>query len=199
MPESSFTPQQKIDYRTRIYNHNEIIDTRIGLIYEVKSGGVIIVNPNRYPKESDKSQSLVALIEPGEVFELFFDNEIALPLDDYTKITWHNENHLVELRKLGTYNKALQNQLKFQRALNYIKGGRRNKYKIFELLTLLNNYHPSLSKLGEVPSNPTHGKIAETLGITRVTVTRLFKKLRAEMLVTTKEDNLNFLTHPDII
>jgi CRP-like cAMP-binding protein len=195
MSESNFTTQEKIGYRTRDYNKNEIFTLRPGLIGAVQCGGLKIMAPSKLTNERSNPPSLIQLVEPNQMFELYEEDEFAVVLEPDTKVVWHNHSHLLELNKLEQYNISLKSQLIFQRRLNKVKGIAKTKERIFQLLELLYQTHLPLSNCGEVPGCLTHAEIAVAIGTTRVTVTRLLIELRQELRVETK-DGQNFLLYP---
>lgn len=192
-------------YRCRVFEKEERIPTRSGLIYLVQRGVVRLVGSTVSTVEGEPHLESTAEEVPEEAFLGFVG--VGQPFEIVTHFPFgvdayaHTEKTSVvwlyweELDNWPNFRREIMDQFRYQhqRKLLWLStlGQRRTIDRLIGLLRLL------VEEFGEpceeglcLPFPLTHAQVGSAIGSTRVTVTRLMGKLRQQKLVQIKKDNL---------
>lgn len=194
-------------YRYRVFDKDERIPARPGLLYLVQRGAVRLVGsaqvsatakprtpPSRMPMMAAE-EAFLGFVGAGQPFEIIAQSPFTLQSfahADQTAVIWlywHDLDNWPHFRRevMDAFRYQHQRKLLWLSTL----GQRRTIDRLLGFLTLL------IEEFGEpcdegyyLPWSLTHAQIGSAIGSTRVTVTRLMGKLRQKGLVKTYEDNL---------
>lgn len=198
----------KSHYHYHIFNKDETIPTRPGLLYFVERGAVRIIGQAQANETSEKhlcyavensSQMVflgfVGVGQPFEIVSQFPVNLEAFAHFDDTAVIWLYWN---DLERWPNLYQQVFNVFRYQhqRKLLWLSmlGQKRTVDRLLGFLTLLVEEHGQPTDNGYVLPYPlTHAQIASAIGTTRVTVTRLIGRLRQEGLIATEDDHLIYL------
>jgi CRP-like cAMP-binding protein len=202
-------------YRARMFNKDERIPTRSGLLYLVERGAVRLVgsaqdvssgepDPDFDVSDDDGSASLalglseeafLGFVGAGQPFEIVAQSPFVLQSFahiDQTTVIWL---YWSDLDNWPHFRREVLDALRYQhqRKLLWLStlGQRRTIDRLLGFLTLL------IEEFGEpyeagyyLPWSLTHAQIGSAIGSTRVTVTRLMGKLRQRKLIHIYKDGL---------
>lgn len=194
-------------YRSRIFNKDERIPARPGLIYLVERGAVRLignaqVSASGKPRGASSRLALAAqeeaflgFVGAGQPFEIVAQSPFTLQSFahiDQTEIIWlywHDLDNWPHFRRevLDAFRYQHQRKLLWLSTL----GQRRTIDRLLGFLTLLiEEFGDSYEGGYYLPWTLTHAQIGSAIGSTRVTVTRLMGKLRQRGLIQTYSDGL---------
>ncbi|MDB9311739.1 Crp/Fnr family transcriptional regulator [Spirulina sp. CS-785/01] len=195
-------------YRDRIFNKDERIPVRPGLLYLVQRGavrltGVAQVQPptTSTPSLPEQEEAFLGFVGTGHPFEVIAQPTVNLQAYAHTPQTlviwlyWHDLDNWPHFRREVL--DALRYQ--HQRKLLWLSilGQRRTIDRLWGFLTLLIEEYGEPTPQGYcLPYPLTHAQIGSAIGSTRVTVTRLMGRLRQQGAIAIQGDNLLCLTQP---
>jgi CRP-like cAMP-binding protein len=190
-------------YRDRIFQKDERIPTRSGLLYLVELGAIRLVDRGQLSIDITKdfegiensSEIFLGFIQAGEAFEIVsrppFKIEAFAHIEP-TKVIWlywHDIDNWNNFRRelLDLFRYRQQRQLLWLSTL----GQQRAIDRLFGFLSLLIEDYGTPCELGKcLPYYLTHAQIGSAIGSTRVTVTRLMGQLKKQGLIVIQKDNL---------
>jgi CRP-like cAMP-binding protein len=188
-------------YRGRLFNKDEKIPAREGLVYIVNKGAIRIVGrsnfANLYPQNFSTTvdETFLGFVTPGQAFEII--NESFVDFQAYahlerTSIIWF---YWRDLDNWPIFRQEIADMFRYQhqRKLSWLNSlaQKRTIDRLIGFLTFLVEEHGELTDDGYcIPYALTHIQIGNAIGSTRVTVTRLMGKLRDSGLIVIKDDNL---------
>jgi len=200
-------------YRDRLFDKDELIPVRSGLIYLVHKGVVRLVGTNQFSLSEEDEPALPAAPHPdfpqdnflgfiraGQPFEISSQsgfNVQAYAHLDQTQVFWlywQDLDNWLHFRQEVYESMRSQNQ---QRLLLLMALGQRKTIdRLFSFLRIIIEEHGEFCEEGYyLPYLLTHAQIGSTIGSTRVTVTRLMGKLRRQGLIVIRNDSLICLPH----
>jgi Crp-like helix-turn-helix domain len=211
MPSSASTPEFRpfvtwqgiIDwaqthYRDRIFNKDEKIPTRPGLLYLVYRGAVRLVG-SAIASKSDNPESdaiekvFLGFVGAGQPLEIVaqspFNLQVYAHVEDTTVIWmyWEELDNWPHLRREVLEIFRYQHQRKLLWLC--ILGQKRTTDRLIGFLKLLIQEYGEASDRGYyLPYPLTHAQIASAIGATRVTITRLMGKLRQQGIISIQEE-----------
>jgi hypothetical protein len=211
MPSSASTPEFRpfvtwqgiIDwaqthYRDRIFNKDEKIPTRPGLLYLVYKGAVRLVG-SAIASKSDNPESdaiekvFLGFVGAGQPLEIVaqspFNLQVYAHVEDTTVIWmyWEELDNWPHLRREVLEIFRYQHQRKLLWLC--IVGQKRTTDRLIGFLKLLIQEYGEASDRGYyLPYPLTHAQIASAIGATRVTITRLMGKLRQQGIISIQEE-----------
>jgi CRP-like cAMP-binding protein len=202
-------------YRARVFNKDERIPTRSGLLYLVERGAVRLVGSaqetNTTPSDLDfdagdeenttslalglSDEAFLGFVGAGQPFEIVAQSPFLLQSFahvDQTTVLWL---YWSDLDNWPHFRREVLDAFRYQhqRKLLWLStlGQRRTIDRLLGFLTLL------IEEFGEpyeagyyLPWTLTHAQIGSAIGSTRVTVTRLMGKLRQRQLIHIHKDGL---------
>ncbi|MDY6802780.1 MAG: Crp/Fnr family transcriptional regulator [Cyanobacteriota bacterium] len=199
-------------YRSRIFNKDERIPTRPGLLYLVQKGFIRLAGstytvPDRKkskpkPVETDpEEQTFLGFVGPGQPFELAQTSPFTLQAYAYCEETtvlwmyWQDLDNWPHFRRevLDAFRYQHQRKLLWLSVL----GQRRSIDRLYGSIALLAEEFGEPCQWGEkleqrgdrLPWLLTHAQIGTAIGATRVTVTRMMGQLRQQGLIHVLDDN----------
>ncbi|MBE9118700.1 Crp/Fnr family transcriptional regulator [Lusitaniella coriacea LEGE 07157] len=192
-------------YRERMFNKDERIPTRSGLLYLVHRGAVRLVgtaqisatitNASDEETQGGIEDAFLGFVGSGLPFEIVAQSPFTLQAYahiDQTAIVWmywHDLDNWPHFRRevLDAFRYQHQRKLLWLSTL----GQRRTVDRLLGFITLLvEEYGESTDRGYRLPYPLTHAQIGSAIGSTRVTVTRLMGKLRQKGLIYVEDDNL---------
>lgn len=192
-------------YRERMFNKDERIPTRSGLLYLVHRGAVRLVgtaqisatiaNSSDEETQGGIEDAFLGFVGSGLPFEIVAQSPFTLQAYahiDQTAIVWmywHDLDNWPHFRRevLDAFRYQHQRKLLWLSTL----GQRRTVDRLLGFITLLiEEYGESTDRGYRLPYPLTHAQIGSAIGSTRVTVTRLMGKLRQKGLIYVEDDNL---------
>lgn len=207
VPNSEFRPfvtwQGIIDwaqthYRDRIFNKDEKIPTRPGLLYLVYRGAVRLVG-SAIASKSDNPESdaiekvFLGFVGAGQPLEIVaqspFNLQVYAHVEETTVIWmyWEELDNWPHLRREVLEIFRYQHQRKLLWLC--IVGQKRTTDRLIGFLKLLIQEYGEASDRGYCMPYPlTHAQIASAIGATRVTITRLMGKLRQQGIISIQEE-----------
>ncbi len=202
-------------YRYRVFNKDERVPTRAGLLYLVHRGvirlvGTAQINVSTVTSVSQLShqvteEAFLGFVAAGQPFEIVAQSPFTLEAYshmDQTSVIWlywqdlDNWPH-VRREVLDAFRYQHQRKLLWLSTL----GQRRTIDRLLGFITLLVEEFGEPSREGyRLPFPLTHAQIGSAIGSTRVTITRLMGKLRQQGLIGIQEDHLIYLpVKPDLL
>jgi Crp-like helix-turn-helix domain len=188
-------------YRDRIFNKDEKIPTRPGLLYLVHRGAVRLVgsaiaSTSDNPEVSDAIENVfLGFVGAGQPLEIVaqspFNLQVYAHVEDTTVIWmyWEELDNWPYLRREVLEIFRYQHQRKLLWLC--IVGQKRTTDRLIGFLKLLIQEYGQASDRGYcLPYPLTHAQIASAIGATRVTITRLMGKLRQQGIISIQEENL---------
>lgn len=201
----------QVHYRDRIFNKDERIPARPGLLYLVERGAVRMVgtaeisasapNHNSDPDSEGPEEAFLGFVGTGHPFEIVAQSPFNLQAYAHVDKTavvwvyWHDLDNWPHFKR--EVFEAFRYQ--HQRKLLWLSvlGQRRTIDRLLGFLTLLIEEYGERTEAGYCLSYPlTHAQIGSAIGSTRVTVTRLMGKLRQKGLIYIHGDN--FICLPNV-
>lgn len=200
-------------YRDRLFNKDELIPVRSGLIYLVHKGVVRLVGTNQFSLAEEDEPALSAaphpdfpqdnflgFIKAGQPFEVSSQSGFNVQAHAHLEQTqvfwlyWQDLDNWLHFRQEIYESLRSQNQ---QRLLLLMALGQRKTIdRLFSFLKIIIEEHGEFCEEGYyLPYLLTHAQIGSTIGSTRVTVTRLMGKLRRQGLIIIRNDSLICLPH----
>lgn len=187
-------------YRDRIFNKDERVPTRSGLLYLVQRGSIRLVgtaqvnaaSPN---PETGVEDAFLGFVGAGYPFEIVAQSPFNLQAYAHVDQTiviwmyWHDLDNWPHFRRevLDAFRYQHQRKLLWLSTL----GQRRTIDRLLGLITLLIDEYGKSTEQGYcLPYPLTHAQIGSAIGSTRVTVTRLMGKLKQQGLICLQDDNL---------
>jgi hypothetical protein len=191
------TDWAKSHYRDRIFNKDERIPTRPGLLYLVRQGAVRLVGSvQTNSKQLQVAEHVfVGLVGAGQPFEVSAQSPFNLQGYAHVDRTlviwlyWNELDHWTHLRReiLEIFRYQQQRKLLWLSIL----GQKRTIDRLLGFLQLLIAEYGEARDFGYcLPYPLTHAQIGSAIGATRVTVTRLLGKLRHQGVISVEEENL---------
>nr|WP_324616483.1 Crp/Fnr family transcriptional regulator [Lusitaniella coriacea] len=188
-----------------MFNKDERIPTRSGLLYLVHRGAVRLVgtaqisatitNASDEETQGGIEDAFLGFVGSGLPFEIVAQSPFTLQAYahiDQTAIVWmywHDLDNWPHFRRevLDAFRYQHQRKLLWLSTL----GQRRTVDRLLGFITLLvEEYGESTDRGYRLPYPLTHAQIGSAIGSTRVTVTRLMGKLRQKGLIYVEDDNL---------
>lgn len=187
-------------YRDRIFNKDERVPARSGLLYLVQRGSIRLVgtaqvNATSQNHETGVEDAFLGFVGAGSPFEIVaqspFNLQAYAHVDQTTVIWmyWHDLDNWPHFRRevLDAFRYQHQRKLLWLSTL----GQRRTIDRLLGLITLLIDECGEPTEQGyRLPYPLTHAQIGSAIGSTRVTVTRLMGKLKQQGLIYLEDDNL---------
>lgn len=198
----------KSHYRCHIFNKDELIPTRCGLLYFVEQGAIRLMGKaeinESLSQQSSYSTSVLSeevflgFVGTGKPFEVICQFPItvkAIAHVDLTSVIWLSWSDLdpwpdLKQSVFETFRYQHQRKLLWLSML----GQKRTIDRLLGFLNLLiEEYGQSTPEGYYLPYILTHAQIASAIGTTRVTITRLMGRLRKEGLISLDDDHLIYL------
>ena len=199
-------------YRERVFEKDEAIPVREGLLYLVNKGAIrlmgqtqVSLSQQNEPLSHDTDEELedsdnlgaafLGFIDSGQPFEIVAESFCHLQayahIED-TQVIWL---YWQDLENWPHFRKEVYEALRYQnqRKLLWLTalGQRKTIDRLIAFLTLLVKEYGEPCEEGScLPYMLTHAQIGSTIGSTRVTVTRLMGKLRRQGAIIIRHDNL---------
>lgn len=194
-------------YRDRIFNKDERVPARPGLLYLVQRGAIRLVGTAQTGATATSDlldpaaaqvgieDAFLGFVGAGYPFEIVAQSPFTLQAFahvDQTSIIWmywHDLDNWPHFRRevLDAFRYQHQRKLLWLSTL----GQRRTIDRLLGFITLLIEEFGEPSDRGYcLPYPLTHAQIGSAIGSTRVTVTRLMGKLRQKQLIFVEDDNL---------
>jgi len=189
-------------YRYRVFNKDEKIPARSGLLYLVERGAVRLAGTAQMTATNNGAarasrflpeDAFLGFVGAGQPFEIVAQSPFTLQSYahvDQTSIIWlywHDLDNWPHFRRevLDAFRYQHQRKLLWLSTL----GQRRTIDRLLGFITLLiEEYGEPMDDGYCLPWSLTHAQIGSAIGSTRVTVTRLMGKLRQRGLVSTLGD-----------
>lgn len=186
--------------RQRIFQKDQPIPTRPGLLYLVNQGAIRLIgfsprHPQHQLRENESIEGIfLGIIATGQPFEITEHPDTIIRAEAHlqqTSVIWLYWHELVH--SLSLYTKVLEMfRQQHQRKLVWmsILAQKRTVERLIGFLRLLALEEGEMTDQGYyLPYPLTHAQIASAIGTTRVTVTRLMGELRQEGLIEIHPDN----------
>lgn len=199
-------------YRSRIFNKDERVPTRPGLLYLVQKGFIRLAGSTYTVPSQKKSKSksettnpaeetFLGFVGPGQPFELVQTSPFSLQAYAYSEETTVIWMYWQDLENWPHFRREVLDAFRYQHQHKLlwlsILGQRRTLDRLYGFLSLLIEEFGEPWKWGEnfefrgdrLPWLLTHAQIGTAIGATRVTVTRMMGQLRQQGLIYILEDN----------
>lgn len=175
------------NYRLGRFGANRPIRTREGLIYMVVAGFVRLVG---------KNGNIIQIVGEGGIFEV--SEGIEAIAQSNTSIVWLRWDELKIWKGFKTeVVEAFRDRSRFQVKLLNVLSETLSNDRVLAFITLLASEYGLTTDIGlTLPFAMTHQQIADTLAITRVTVTRVMAELRLERKIAVSEGSIVRLYTP---
>lgn len=208
----------KVHYRERIFDKDEAIPVREGLLYLVGQGAVRLMGQTQVslPQENETPSSnideelesdnlgeaFLGFVSSGQPFEIVAESFCYLQAYAHVEDTQVIWLYWRDLENWPRFRKEVYEALRYQhqRKLLWLSalGQRKTIDRLIAFLTLLIKEYGEPCEEGYcLPYILTHAQIGSTIGSTRVTVTRLMGKLRRGGAIVIRHDNLICLPKED--
>jgi CRP-like cAMP-binding protein len=181
------------NYRNNSFYKDELIPAREGLLYLVERGAIRLTSTIQ--NNNSTETAFLGLVAEGQPFDIIVRNPFTIEAYGQVDLTsviwlhWSDLDNWTDFRRevLEAFFYQYQRQLLFLSVLVQTNTSDR----LLNFLKLSIEEHGEQTEQGYcLPFALTHSQIANAIGASRVTVTRLMGQLRRENLIYTHQDHL---------